>query len=581
MKAFSIAGVIACALAASDAVADNYNVHVTGDIFCSDNGTVAPLAHARIEMMDSDADGSTIFDDTMGQSTTDGSGHFDFSGSGGDPGSYSWSRPDVYVRVTLSDEDLTPFPVRLTDELNSARSWDSPEHDHDNVEGDVVIGSFTWGTSYDPNAVHNSSQCGVWLKARKEYLDYTSIAGQYAPPYHYDVEYWTGVFPITTETPWTNTDTTHWPRHYVDIPTVTHEFGHAIRHSLDGNQDEFNLDVVRFVYAQSHDLCDSHNQGFAFNEGWAEYWADTVGCNKTLHPDVEGDVADALKAMSECTGGRSGMLTVLQNNPGSIHSIGEFANALQKIVSDCGAIPSSLGSSSSGLHVEPHLPREKQIAWTQATIDDLQKAGNEASRKSEELRATADRLRAQPCADVEACRAVTQAIIDAISWRVRSRLLALAEARLRGDIANVEATSTRLANGTFTAWYASDKAAYLDKLRTETLSGLREARDQVVALAASSRAATVFVAPLRAKLALAEAAPSLPRARRIAYDPIVADGGETVKRGGPTPTPPPRKPSCSCGVGRASTPLDRSTFMLFSLLTVAIALTRRIRRRLA
>ncbi len=115
--------------------ANDYHVHVSGDIYCSDNGDVKPLANARVELMDSDADGSTIFDDTMATSTTDARGHFELDGRGGDPGNYGWSRPDVYVRVTLTDADLTPFPVRLTDELNSARSWDSPEHDHDDVEG--------------------------------------------------------------------------------------------------------------------------------------------------------------------------------------------------------------------------------------------------------------------------------------------------------------------------------------------------------------------------------------------------------------------------------------------------------------
>ena len=110
------------------------------------NGVVMPLANARVELWDSDANGSTIFDEFMAGSVTNQNGHFELDGLGGNPGSYSWSKPDVYARVTLTDADLTQNPVRLTDELNDERTWDSPEHDHDDSEGSVQIGSFTWGT---------------------------------------------------------------------------------------------------------------------------------------------------------------------------------------------------------------------------------------------------------------------------------------------------------------------------------------------------------------------------------------------------------------------------------------------------
>jgi hypothetical protein len=103
----------------------------------SDNST-QPLAGARIEMWDSDCDGSTICDDFMGSSRINADGTFSVTGTGGDP----FSGPDVYLRVVYNDD----AGVRLTDELNDDRSVDTPEHDHNNVGGGTIdFGAWTIG----------------------------------------------------------------------------------------------------------------------------------------------------------------------------------------------------------------------------------------------------------------------------------------------------------------------------------------------------------------------------------------------------------------------------------------------------
>jgi hypothetical protein len=548
--------------------ADDYHVHASGDLACLDNGgTPIPIAHARVELMDSDADGSTIFDDTMDTKLTDDNGHFELDGRGGDPGSYGWSKPDVYVRVSLTDDSA--FPVQLTDELGGPRSWDSPEHDHDNSEGNVGIGSFTWGTSHSTDQ-NNSSQCGVWLAGRRAYLDFLGLTGNQYPPFHYDIEYWSGV---VSGTPWTNLETTHWPIHYHSSATK-HEFGHAARHSSDGNIDEFNLDVVRFVYAQYHsDHCNTHNEGFAFNEGWAEYWAGTINdCGRaagTFDSHVEADVANFLRYVETCVGGRGGMLRVLHEHPGGVHSIDDMRRALVKHDPvGCGWV-TNLGVSTSSLVTT--VPARVEFPAASARAAELDAGAVQAAQAADRLEQLV--VEARVCAGVEACQVASQQIVDAVAWRVHQELLELAARRIRAEAEGASAIAERLQTGTFSAWYAEAKAAYLAQVQAITIEGLRTAAGRVALLARRAPDAAIFVAPLQAKLTRAEAA--IAAGKPIpAADPVLPGGG-----GGELTQPvaagsfPGRIPvGCHCGT---STP-EGAAWPAFALL---ITLRRRGRPR--
>ena len=66
--------------------------------------------------------------------------------------------------------------------------------------------------------------------------------------------------------------------------TAKHEFAHTIRHYYDGNYAHFLADAGRFWYLRSHSCSLETNPGFAFNEGWAEYWENA--CNCKLHPCI-------------------------------------------------------------------------------------------------------------------------------------------------------------------------------------------------------------------------------------------------------------------------------------------------------
>lgn len=342
----SLAAVGCPLLLATGAVSNDYTVTAVGSFFCYDGSTntTVPLAGARILLMDSDCDGSTICDDVMGSGHIAADGSFRVTGRGGDPGDWSWSRPDVYLRVVYNDDQ----GVRETDELDRDRSTDTPQHDHDNTPDGSTVDFGAWVAGTGVNA-GEATQCGVWLAGRKAYQDYVTLMGENPPAGHWDIEYWSAIW---AGTPWTNDNTTHWPIHYTSW-TALHEFGHTIRHAADGDRNHFNWDVTRFRYARSHSRCDPNanrigtdtrtmDLAYGFNEGWAEFWEGQVsGCwAVSIEDALEGNVAFALNVIANRPGvGKTTMVEVLKANPGQIHSLDEFIAALS----------SGLGMSSSPL----------------------------------------------------------------------------------------------------------------------------------------------------------------------------------------------------------------------------------------
>src|SRR5205085_9811601 len=125
-----------------------------------------------------------------------------------------------------------------------------------------------------------------------------------------------------------------------DYRVPKHEFGHTVRHKLDGGLAHFLFDVGHFNYLQNHSACNRTNPGFAFNEGWAEYWANDYGpapnCPGASPTDysIEGNVASALAGLdANCRGvTRATMVNVLRSNPagvvGGIHSFEDFKSHL-------------------------------------------------------------------------------------------------------------------------------------------------------------------------------------------------------------------------------------------------------------
>src|SRR6185369_9205652 len=76
--------------------------------------------------------------------------------------------------------------------------------------------------------------------------------------------------------PFTTWDTIHWPGVKKDFGAFYHEFGHRLRHAIDGDVAHFNNDLVWYRYGRHHERDEDTNLGFAFNEGWANYFRDRL-----------------------------------------------------------------------------------------------------------------------------------------------------------------------------------------------------------------------------------------------------------------------------------------------------------------
>lgn len=347
-----------------------FHVQVSGHFDCLDNGVLRPLAHAHVEIMDSDNDVGTFGDDLLGMTDTNDQGDFSHDGIGGDGGNWSWSKPDVYAQVLLDDQ--WSLKIRVKDDNDNTESRATPQHDHDNVEGSVNVGSMWWG-SQSSTAEHNAAAPCIWLQSRQAILQYANQTQQPLPEGRYEIHYWAGIYPTGDITPLTTLATTHWPRHYSMYSgrTNTHEFYHALRHGLDGDQQHFDWDATRFRYGRPHNYCDSkhvgetryNREGFAFNEGWAQFagisitlapWRCTPVAqpiNTTLEGDVafllgqlERDIAAQLTASGSSRLPREVMLSVLRDNAEGIHTFDEYCRAVQAVVpGSCGPVPMPLG----------------------------------------------------------------------------------------------------------------------------------------------------------------------------------------------------------------------------------------------
>ena len=414
------------------AAAGDYTVTVHGKVFGTDPSrfmTRFPLYGLKIELVDSDADGSQIFDDVMGTAVVNADGSFTVTGTGGDPGSYSWSKPDVYIRFVYNYNDK----VRLTDELNRTRYTNTPEHDHDNFEGNLDIG--TWILDQDAGA-GEGTMSGIWYHVSRAWDDYVTIMGEEPRPGYCDVEYWSAIY---SGTPWTNDNTIHWPTEY-SSKAAEHEFGHIIRHSFDGDRSHFDWDVTRFRYARYHSSCaeDCNNwsteskeirEAFAFNEGWAEFWSDEYTCPGNLSHECEGAVATILHQIeSDLTGSgreaRKFMCQVLKNNPGRIHSLNEFISRLNEMAN-------AVVYNSRIRRKSPPVDPGKMIMLSTVS---LEKASAATSKKMEMLATYSKNITAakskmlsaysRPCSGTD-CDIRAEAILNAMMLDNKKKLLGL------------------------------------------------------------------------------------------------------------------------------------------------------------
>ena len=480
---FSTSKTFCLAMLLAPLVFADATVTATGSLFCRDRNL--PGVGLRVELMDSDCDGSEICDDVMGVGPVAADGSFRVTGRGGDP---LGGDPDVYLRFAYNDDG----GVRMTDEADVTRSASTPQHDHNNTpDGSVIdFGAITIAPTAAPD---ESPRCQIFLAVRRAYRDYidnVNPAHSSPPAGHIDILMWSAIWAGTA---WTNTDTIHWPIDYRSS-AAPHEFGHSVRHAADGSPAHFAGDVVAYRYARNHDNpCaeDANAQqgellssvrAYNFNEGWADYWDNNFpACPGILNDMGEASVAKYLRAYQGASGlTKMDMVNVLLENPGSIHNIDEFAD---KLAVHLGVARSPLTDRADALRrAAASTPASTNgRSYTQAQMSSLTQAALDAARqKAAELRRAAQRAsgsrepRVRACKDSD-CEVLFKKTIEPILLQGEADALDVYAAKLKEAASRrwIDQVQRVRAEGRFDAWFAAyrgDLQARVNAAMTKTLT---------------------------------------------------------------------------------------------------------------
>ena len=291
----------------------------TGQWLCDDRGTIMPLGGIELQLW---RRGSPDF------LPVEWVGGIEDQGFANPDGTFSLRAANAednhFVRMALRDN----AGVRLKDWIG-INDWSVDTGGYRNNVAAQNLGGLLFST---PGQSH---KCAIWRGLHLAHRDFRDLMG-FNPP--------SGGLLIQADAPGETPLTMHteiwWTPGYVtgyagggDDTITRHEFGHVIRHGYDGDGGHFFGDVVEHTYARGHHPClQSGSLGYAFNEGWAEYWAREYGdppmCAGIPADDytVEGNVAAALADLeARCYGGnRVAMVNVLRSNPGVIHSFQQF-----------------------------------------------------------------------------------------------------------------------------------------------------------------------------------------------------------------------------------------------------------------
>jgi hypothetical protein len=347
----ALLGALALLCASPAASQGAVNFQVKGKWTCNNRGNVIPIAGARVELW---REISFWPDDKLGAEHTGSDGSFNFNVQAG-------SNFDLYAQLVLDDDR----GVDLGD-WYSFSPWETQTDTTGSHSGVVNLG--TWQISKDNGA--GTPKCAIWQGGHNAYADYKKVVGANPPEGDYSIS---SDFPCCG-TPFTTLDTTRWPSGYQTGPGFSvnfHEFAHSVRHSFDGNTLHFLGDVARFGYARNHSACLVTNEGFAFNEGWAEYWANTPNtCGDGSNFQQEGNVATALTGLQNCKD-RPSMVRVLRESPGAIHGYSEFRTRFFQIfgqracltppITGVDAVEPSLSSDQLTRDVRGQISAQKKL----------------------------------------------------------------------------------------------------------------------------------------------------------------------------------------------------------------------------
>ena len=209
----------------------------------------------------------------------------------------------------------------------------------------------TGGTNFNNRPVqdyHTQSypgqECRLWLALKNVNHEYAQLMGK-RPPYgtlvaQYDAP--------TKGTPWTDYTTIEWPSGFpVSRERVRNEFWHTIRNASLGSEAAFLDEVSVGDPMLRRSPCSRTSPQYAFNEGWAEFWAGDFypapDCSSGTATDqaIEGDVAwtlTRLAANCAVASPKRMVETLLAQGP-KIHSLTDFMAALHVGSASCANTP--------------------------------------------------------------------------------------------------------------------------------------------------------------------------------------------------------------------------------------------------
>jgi hypothetical protein len=465
--------------AAPDPVAVCSKVHAFGQlVFKDENGAMKPLPRVQVKLMDEDF-GPT--DQEMAHGMTGPDGRFDLTGAASDSGCVGagCKRPDPYVEFVLEEDHR----IDVRDPLgNSARSHTPTRPD---TCGEINFHTQQWGGA-ELDAI-------LYARGQLAYDKFTALTHESRVPGNdglVGIEYPTV---LIWNTPYTTWDTIHWQWHgdgKVGFDSLDHEFGHRLRHAADGDTAHFDWDATRFRYLRNHSPGDVTNEGFAFNEGWAEYhktlrhpgvvsptWTSPAGDN------VEGDVASQLVRLSDKCGGFPRLwATMKAAGASSFHSIDEFRAEFIKRNPTCsdpapgapagpGGSPTSVTGSGPGAAPAASPADPVLVAKVRASITERIKPRG---------RALVSSLR--PPTELPAA---SRSVVEALGDRDRDRTEAL---RTRATAAYAKAldrlvlSPEALGDGSYAKALAAAKDQLAKELAAATAQHAQDTRNDVAAL---------------------------------------------------------------------------------------------------
>ena len=373
----------------------NKDFTIRGSFFSNNVGVIFPMEGALVELYRDVGWGGA--DQHVGSVKTDSNGLFE---------AHLWANDEdtYYAKLLLNDVQ----GVYLHECWNSSIKDYNSALRGSNSDPVIDVGS-TLITRDDGSGTPYSA---VWQGSRAAYQEFINTNGSPPPIGDYEI-----VIQFTKVlTPWTARSTTNWEDEtrttkFSNVPPIApttpgfdpyfsqfnnyavnfHEFGHALRHTVDGDQRHFTDDASRWTYGRGHGLCGSDAgyvdiEAFAFNEGWAEYWerVTNINCPGINLTDMtkEGPVALDLRLLSLTLDGclpivapnaaetekirRRSMFAVLNRGQNIMHSEGEFRSNFSQQFPTC-IVPHVghiiLDSSQTGIEYRypPYNPRAAKV----------------------------------------------------------------------------------------------------------------------------------------------------------------------------------------------------------------------------